>query len=110
MYTQLLPTFFGLIITVAALYYFGLIAAVWSIVLSNVLVQVSRFYFASKSGYQAVADRPFLYALLIYVFVTCIEYSLRPEMPVAILLAVAITGAIFWLYRFPVSLRNILTV
>ncbi len=110
MYTQLIPTFVGLLITVAALHFSGLIAAVCAIVFSNILIQASRYFFAKRLGYEAIASRLFSYSLLIYLSMTSIEYVVQPGLLLGILLCALGTGSIFWLYRFPVSLRNILSV
>ena len=66
MYTQLVPILIGLLITVMALKYSGLNAAVCAIVFGNALIQLSRYFFAKRLGYKAIASSHFCYSLIFY--------------------------------------------
>jgi O-antigen/teichoic acid export membrane protein len=67
MYTQLLPTLFGIGLMVAGAYYYGMAGVAWVIVLTNVGIQVARRWVAQQNGYQDIAERKFVEALSIYL-------------------------------------------
>lgn len=76
MYTQLVPTLFGIGLVVMGAYAYGVFGAAWAIVLTNVIIQISRYLAAYQMGYRGVAERRFAEALAVFVVLCLLDHLL----------------------------------
>lgn len=94
MYTQLLPTLAGIVMVVIGAQTFGVFGAAWALLLTNVIIQASRYLAAWRLGYRGIAERRFAEALTVFAVLCLLDrmlaWTLRSEILVFTLLFVVL--------------------
>lgn len=107
MYTQFIPTIFGLVLLIIAVHYSGIIAAAISVVFTNALIQFSRYIIAKRMGYKPVGEKAFMYSVFIYSLIVIFELFVKPSLAVEVLSFILVTLIIFKYYKLPNSMSAI---
>ncbi len=94
MYTQLIPTLVGIGLLAVCTYAYGVFGAAWAIVLTNVMIQASRYLAAYRMGYRGLAERRFIEALVVFALLWSFDFffawALKWEMVVWVLIVPAL--------------------
>jgi O-antigen/teichoic acid export membrane protein len=110
MYTQMIPTFIGIPLLVLAVYFGGILAATVSIVFTSGVIQFSRYLIAKRLGYRSIAEKAFLYSIVVYVLTVLIEYIAEPTLKIEIIIYIVILTILCKFYRLPGSISMIKSV
>lgn len=76
MYTQLIPTLAGIGLVAGGTYTYGIFGAAWALLLTNVIIQTSRYLAAYRLGYRGIAERRFAESLVVFVTLWQFDYLL----------------------------------
>ncbi len=76
MYTQLVPTLAGIGLVGIGAYAYGVFGAAWALLLTNVIIQASRYLAAYRLGYRGIAERRFAEALVVFVVLSLLDHLL----------------------------------
>jgi O-antigen/teichoic acid export membrane protein len=76
MYSQLVPTLAGIGLVAAGAYAYGVFGAASALLLTNVIIQTSRYLAASRLGYRGIAERRFAEALAVFIMLWLLDHQL----------------------------------
>jgi O-antigen/teichoic acid export membrane protein len=110
MYTQMIPTFLGIGLLILAIYFGGIIAATFSIVFVSALIQLARYILAKRLGYRSLAEKAFIFSLLIYVLTVSFEMLIQPSLEVEVIIYFIILVVLFKYYHLPGSISAIKSI